>query len=317
MQKRIAFWGRWILGMVLIAGAVVAVTYKDQQARVKYQRECQEHMASIAVPVGKYTSGGDECKDPKDYMPWWDILVAWPEGITTWAIILTLGAISWQAFEARKSTDVARDAVNAAYGSVTFAEAQWKLMIEEKRARLEVDVDRRTLTVESESGVYLRHLIATLKIRNIGESKAYIRRAEGILITKAPDAPLEPDSHLFNSLDIPTPLEPHPDATEIKVYLFLDDTKLETFADCLDESILSLHLSGFIEYQTLGICYRKEFRYRWMTVTNFSTGKMLGLTEPFYPNSPKHASDRIRYGSWWRDEEKPESTDCEQSEKPN
>jgi hypothetical protein len=65
--------------MVLIAGAVVAVTYKDQQARVKYQRECQEHMASIAVPVGKYTSGGDECKDPKDYMPWWDILVAWPE----------------------------------------------------------------------------------------------------------------------------------------------------------------------------------------------------------------------------------------------
>jgi len=296
MQKRIAFWGRWILGMVLIAGAVVAVTYKDQQARVKYQRECQEHMASIAVPVGKYTSGGDECKDPKDYMPWWDILVAWPEGITTWAIILTLGAISWQAFEARKSTDVARDAVNAAYVSVTFAEAQWKLMIEEKRARLDLSLQHTGLDVEV-AGEDLIHLIATFSVRNIGASKAFIGRTSGTLITRLRNEALG-DYDDYSSLDLSERvIVPDQLPVPIKVYCF-PTTTARTFAECLEEGTFTLHFFGFIEYETLGFWRRKEFGYEWKIIDrNSGLGGLYGLSDP-YPNSPRPAKDRITYGYW-------------------
>jgi hypothetical protein len=38
----------------------------------------------------------------------WRDLLKWPEGITTWAIILTLGAIVWQSYETRRATNSQR-----------------------------------------------------------------------------------------------------------------------------------------------------------------------------------------------------------------
>lgn len=37
----------------------------------------------------------------------WHKFVAWPEAITTWAILFTLGAIIWQAWETRKAAEAA------------------------------------------------------------------------------------------------------------------------------------------------------------------------------------------------------------------
>jgi hypothetical protein len=306
-----------LLAIALMLVAIIGMSQYADSAKRRYEESTRQ---AKETPVAKNDDRNATNNTENTYKPpVWAKFVTWPEGVGAWALILTLLAIAWQSIETHEAAKTGAEAANAASGSLTMAEAQWKLMIEEKRARLEVDVDRKTLTVESESGIYLRHLIATLKIRNIGESKAYIRRAEGILITKAQDVPLEPDNHPFHSLDIPTPLEPHPDATEVKMYLFLEDTKLETFADCLGKSIFSLHLSGFIEYETLGICYRKEFGYSWNGVVgrHSSLSEMLGLPDP-YPNSPMPARDRIKYGAWWRDEEKPEySISCEQTEEAN
>jgi hypothetical protein len=42
-------------------------------------------------------------RQPYIWNRWWFPLVAWPGGITTWAIILTLIAIVWQSYETRRS----------------------------------------------------------------------------------------------------------------------------------------------------------------------------------------------------------------------
>lgn len=46
-------------------------------------------------------------------MPCWHKLLAWPEGITVWVILFTLGAIGWQSYETRKAAEAARHGAKA------------------------------------------------------------------------------------------------------------------------------------------------------------------------------------------------------------
>jgi hypothetical protein len=100
---------KWLAGAALVSGAIVLLTYKEHQSRIKYQRTCQEHSAAVVAPSSEQNiSSADECQDPKSYMPWWYVLLAWPEGITTWAVLATGFAIAWQSYETRRSVQAAR-----------------------------------------------------------------------------------------------------------------------------------------------------------------------------------------------------------------
>ena len=107
MLKRLLVIAKISAGVVLIVAAVVFVTYEEHRARDKYQRECQKNIPVVAVSAENTTCGPDKCTDPKEYLPWWYVLVAWPEGIATWAVMFTLGAIVWQSYETRKAADAA------------------------------------------------------------------------------------------------------------------------------------------------------------------------------------------------------------------
>lgn len=106
MLKRLGFIGRWILGIALVVGAIVVVTRQDQHARSKHKRECQEHMAAIPSLIRDKEYGDDYCKEPSNYMQWWDVLIAWPEGITVWVILVTLAVIAEQTRQTRRSADI-------------------------------------------------------------------------------------------------------------------------------------------------------------------------------------------------------------------
>jgi hypothetical protein len=97
---------------------------EEHQASDKYKRQCQERIAAIAPASDQKASCADECKDPKDYMPWWYVLIAWPEGITTWAILFTLGAIIWQAVETRKAAEATKRSVKDAAKTLIQLEKQ-------------------------------------------------------------------------------------------------------------------------------------------------------------------------------------------------
>ncbi len=312
MMRIVRLTGKWAFAIALVAGAIAVMTREEEQTRIEYKRECQSHIAAVPVASRQQANSADECKDPKDYMPWWYVLIAWPDGITTWAILATLAGILWQA----KAT---ASATNAAYGSVQFAEAQWRLLIEKERARVDIDAETK-LKAEIFNGTDLMHLIAILRVRNIGETQARIRSAGATLITKTAKSTTEDGDGNPSSLSLPDKfIESKAPIVEVPVYHILFDTKAEEFADGIEKAVLSVHLYGFIEYETLGYCYRREFGYVW-NVVSVALGEMLGLGTPFYANSPRSPKERIEYGFWRTDEEKdvPEySIGCDQPQNPN
>jgi hypothetical protein len=301
MLKRLLqqFW--WVAVGLAVLWVVAFVAKKEHTASVKYERDREAR----CVEWSSTPAEQEKCKHERDsrdnYLPWEYVLIAWPEGITTWALLATLAVIAVQTYQTRRSADAAAEAANAAYGSVTFAEAQWKLMVEEKRARLDLSVQPTELDVVV-AGEDLVHLIATISVRNIGASKAFIGRASGALITKLRNEAL-------GGYDDCSPLDlsekaiaPDQPAVAIKIYCFPTATA-QTFAECLEEGTFNLHFFGFIEYETLGFWRRKEFGYEWDILGRDSgLGELYGLSDP-YPNSPRPARDRITYGYWRLNEE--------------
>jgi len=203
MLKRLLVIGGSLLGAALIAGAIVLMSYEEHRSSIEYQRECQEHSASIGTTSPKQKApSAEECQDPKDYMPWWYVLVAWPEGVTAWLLILTLGAIVWQAWETRKAAEATKDSANAAYGSVTFAQAQWELTKEKERARLDVKggvLSVENIPVENTAEEYW-HLKAIMRARNIGASRAFIIQSSSQFLVKPRDDETYPEPSAFNQL---------------------------------------------------------------------------------------------------------------------
>jgi len=100
-------------------------THKTQAVSSK-QSDCPE---SISVDSYNHFDQTDDGRTPQP--PDWHRFVAWPEGITTWAIILTLVAITWQSFETHRAATASRDAASAALlqaNHTVVSERAWVLV---------------------------------------------------------------------------------------------------------------------------------------------------------------------------------------------
>jgi hypothetical protein len=106
MLKKIPVSMKLAVGAILVVSAIVFATYEDHCAADKYQRICQQQVPKVSRGAGEQdVPSAKECDDPKDYMPWWYKLVAWPEGIGGWALIATGFVIAWQSYETRKAAE--------------------------------------------------------------------------------------------------------------------------------------------------------------------------------------------------------------------
>ncbi|MGA2992689.1 MAG: hypothetical protein ABSD88_19645 [Candidatus Korobacteraceae bacterium] len=291
---------KYLLIFAVIFGLTVFVSYKDEDHADRTAQQASAPNNTSVSAVADNTHPAENKENPQRHLPRWHRFFSWPEGITAWAIFLTLMAIAEQTKQTAKAAKAAQDSANAAYGSVRFAEAQWELTREKERARLDVDARHTTLDVEV-AGDDLVHLIATVSVRNIGASRAFIGCTSGTMITKLRNETLGGDDD-YSPLDLPEQFfDPDKDAVPIKVYCFPTATA-KTFAECLEDGTYTLHFFGFIEYETLGFWRRKEFGYDW-EILERGLGGMLGLSDP-YPNSPRPAKDRIAYGYWKPNEDK-------------
>jgi hypothetical protein len=95
MDVRVVF----IFAVVVLAP--IFVTAQNQQSGAKSGQKTQE--ANPAVPISVNCNCTSQAADSKDKPQGWHKFVTWPEGIATWALIFTLGAIVWQAIETRRS----------------------------------------------------------------------------------------------------------------------------------------------------------------------------------------------------------------------
>ena|ERR1035437_9997534 len=98
---------KWTFFFVFIASAIVAVAYKQHYAREKYHAQGEADCIELSVSPEEKHACAKEAQSRKDYLPWWNVLVAWPEGITTWAILGTGFVIAWQSNETRKAAKAA------------------------------------------------------------------------------------------------------------------------------------------------------------------------------------------------------------------
>jgi hypothetical protein len=103
------------------------VARKEHRAAEEYEA-AREKRCAVSFPFFGEAEQQNTCKHERDssqdYLSWWYILVAWPEGVTTWAIIGTGFVIAWQSNETRKAAEAAL--LNAQ--AVINAERPWMLV---------------------------------------------------------------------------------------------------------------------------------------------------------------------------------------------
>jgi hypothetical protein len=100
------------------------VAYEQHRAREKYEAKRKEACIALSITFEQKYSCYKEAQSRHDYMPWGYVLLAWPEGITTWAIIVTGFVIAWQSSETRRAAQAAF--LNAQ--AVINAERPWVVM---------------------------------------------------------------------------------------------------------------------------------------------------------------------------------------------
>jgi hypothetical protein len=95
---------------LIVAIILVAVYYqKDDASSEGYNVECVQpsQPPSAAASLTCKIYSGQNAEQRKPGPPWWHKLLAWPEGITAWLLLLTLGAVVWQSEETKKSAQAA------------------------------------------------------------------------------------------------------------------------------------------------------------------------------------------------------------------
>jgi len=110
---------------------------QNQNAVNQAASEKEHNEGGVRIVVNENEQPHSQSQETADKPNGWHKLISWPEGITAWAVILTLGAIVWQAFETRRSVNAARDAAKA---SLLNARA----IVDSERAWVEVTVKSGT-----------------------------------------------------------------------------------------------------------------------------------------------------------------------------
>ena len=281
-----ALWGKFGLTFLILA-VIVAMAGKYESARSKYQRECQSEVSHIlAANPTKDQHCSDECKDAKEYMPWGYILISWPDGITVWALLLTLGAIVYQAIE---TGNAARGAERAADATL----AQTQLMRDKERARLIVEPSGLEVITDPESKPGW-HLKATIKVQNIGASRAFGTKAMVSLwvqdssasIThpefrfpwnspRAFDISIEPGDYVVD-LDSRVPVDP--ESPELTVSQLMEGLFGSGDADSSIPPKKAVYLQGFVEYETLGVIFHRNYGWYWTPMDADMGGTLMGGT---------------------------------------
>jgi hypothetical protein len=87
--------------VAILAFAPVTMTIQNQPSGAQDRKGAQQ--ANPATPISVNCNCAAQTDDSKNKPQGWHKLVTWPEGVTTWAILFTLGAIVWQAIETRRA----------------------------------------------------------------------------------------------------------------------------------------------------------------------------------------------------------------------
>lgn len=162
MLKRLPIFA---VAAVIVAAILVAVYYQQRNTvgegyDIKCVQNSQPSSATNSLTCAVHPSQNTE--QGKSSPHWWNVLLAWPEGITAWLLLCTLGAILWQSFATAESAKAAL--------------LQIQMMRDKERARVEIKALGLELTRVSEDFWYIK---SSIELRNVGTGRAYVRLGTG------------------------------------------------------------------------------------------------------------------------------------------
>jgi len=262
MRKRLEIFARLLIGALVIGGAVILMTQEYENARAYYQTKCQEEMAKVlAGHQNQNRPSADECQNAEEYMPWRYILIAWPTGITTWAIIVTLVVVGWQSWETRKSASAALE--------------QIQLIKEKERARIVVTV----LRPDQINFGFIGNRI-DIHIKNTGFSQAQNVTSEGkaSVEVKGFDPAIGPD---IEDLALPSVMRPEEAPVETWVWFSIPEEWSEEIG--IANPSITIRVRGTVQYEDIfGDRHATPFK---LVLTHPRTRKWIGNdaaeTHPF------------------------------------
>jgi hypothetical protein len=183
---------KWLASLAIIISAIVSVAYEQHYAREKYQAKAQAACIELSISIEEKHTCTKEAQNRKDYSPWWYILTAWPEGITTWAIVATGFIIAWQSSETRKAAQATRDSVGVAKN----AERAWITVAPGLLSpKLYPPWEQgTTYPTDPETLKMVRHQLPLL-IKNVGKTPAKMDEfaCRYIRVSSMEELPAEPD----------------------------------------------------------------------------------------------------------------------------
>jgi hypothetical protein len=185
-----------------------------------------------------------------------------------------------------------RDA-EATEASVSVARGQIEMVKDQERARIEIKPGGLALE-------RIWRLNANIWVRNLGSSRAYIRRceAEVFYYAKISDAPFTNPANRMVSLN-EFHMDPTKDSDEpisINAFFFSpDEGDMNWVARAVYEGVLGLAMQGIVEYGTQGTTYLRHFVFVWQPVRGMRGGIVNSLWGQTPPVTNK---ERISAGYW-------------------
>jgi hypothetical protein len=168
MQKAIVKKYRPLALLFVLIVAILGMSRYAETRKKKHQDDTSHIQRGATITPDKASEGTKETDKTEDSPSWIDTFT-WPDGVTMWALLLTLFVIAWQSTETR-------DAANA-------ANAQIKMMKEKDRARL-------AITPGGFSPYWSVRLESSLEISHFGPSEAFsISGVYSIVVTNSSDIP--------------------------------------------------------------------------------------------------------------------------------
>jgi hypothetical protein len=113
---------------VLLLGTTIYVTIQDQHATEQTPQQTAQQPNSPTTFSKSDKQSQDNTQKPSRNLPSWHRLFTWPDGMTAWAILLTLWAVAWQSNETRKAAQAALTTANAAKTQIKVMRTQARHM---------------------------------------------------------------------------------------------------------------------------------------------------------------------------------------------
>jgi hypothetical protein len=169
---------------------------------------------------------------------------------------------------------------------------QLHMTVDKERARIEIKGLGLELQRVSEE---FWHIKATIELRNVGTGRAYVRLGTGNLVVAEDNPPTE--SH-WNSLDVVDGfVDPSGDPVTQSFYFFQpENAALSEYAQNICDGVVGVYITGFIEYETVGTRFHRNFNYAWVGHGSpINIGARLTFSDEFVPKTDE---DRVSFGFW-------------------